>query len=425
MKVLLIAYEYPPVLAPQSLRWHYLGNELARLGVEVDVLTASLRDIWGFDDHPHPGVRVHRCFPGPFVGLSGRLAGALKPRSGAASADDPSGPGRIAERAYRGARSVLNHVVFPDVRTEWFPFAWRAAKRLHAARKYDLVISSHEPGVDLLLGLKAKRQWGIPWVADLGDPLLTPYTPRWRARLDRALEARVCREADAILVTNEVVAGLLSDRHGTSSDSFTVVRQGFDMAPDGTDQSQPDPIVEDGRLVLLFTGTFYRKFRDPTPLISALSEVPEVHLVVAGDVGPFGPAFDVLGDRATLLGKRPHSACLALQRRADALVNLGNTQSYQVPGKIYEYLGAGRPILHIAGSADDPAAALLEEIRRGISVPNEWEAIASALGRLHGLWRDGQLDEVFDLSMGPLEQFTWAAGARRLHDRLTKLVVGR
>lgn len=425
MRVLLIAYEYPPVLAAQSLRWHYLGNHLGELGVELDVLTASLRDIWGFEPELHPGVRVHRCFPGPFVGLSGHLAKYVKARDGSAKEGEAPGTGGSGEIVYRLARRALDHLVFPDVRTEWLPFAWRAAQRLHSRRRYDLVISSHEPGVDLLLGLKAKRHWQIPWVADLADPLLTPYTPRWRARLDRLLEGRVCREANAVIVTHEVVADLLAGRHGIPSNSFTVVQQGFTSEANGADPPSAGIAGENGRMVLLFTGSFYRGFRDPSSLLEALSQFSDLHFVVAGEVGPFKPAFDVLEDRVRLLGKQSHARCLALQRKAGVLVNLGNTQSYQIPGKFYEYLGAGRPILHIAGSSDDPVSALVEELVRGYSVMNDPDEIVAALQKLRCLWRSGSLDGEFDLTADRLKEFSWEAGARRLHGLLERIIAGK
>ncbi|MDP1166110.1 hypothetical protein, partial [Klebsiella pneumoniae] len=66
-------------------------------------------------------------------------------------------------------------------------------------------------------------------------------------------------------------------------------------------------------------------------------------------------------------GKKSHFECLELQRKADVLVNIGNVQSYQIPGKIYEYLGAEKAILHIkTAEGFDPSVELLEETGSGI-----------------------------------------------------------
>jgi glycosyltransferase involved in cell wall biosynthesis len=417
IRVLLFAYEFPPVVAPQSLRWHYLASELARLGVEVDVLAPALRNMWQFETELHPAVRTVRCFPGPFVGLSGWLAGRRRNVGQGAAFEGEVATAEhrdLAERLYRGVRKVLDQVLVPDVRTEWLPFAWRHARRLRARRGYDLVISSHEPGVDLLLGLMAKRQWKLPWIVDLADPVVAPYTPRWRRRLDAVLERAACVRADAILVTTEGVKDLLVRRHDVDRARLALVRQGFDHREahclPGTGES-----VATDRFVLVFTGTFYRQFRDPSNLIAALNDLRQVHLVLAGDLGPYARKFGALGERVTVLGKRSHNDCLTLQRSATALVNLGNAQDFQIPGKIYEYFGARRPVLHIAGSQTDPVPNLLSRIRRGVGVANDPGSIKAVIGDWHDRWRRGELDRLFDLSDGAVEQYSWAASARKVH----------
>lgn len=423
MRLLLFAYEFPPVPAAQSLRWYFLANELARLGVEVDVLTPSFSDLWGFRPIFAEGVRVHRCFPGPFVGISAWIAS----RSHAASGQDAvlagASPDRepMTIRAYRLARRLLDQLLIPDVRTEWWPFAWQAARRLHAARRYDLVISSHLPGVDLLLGLRARRRWGVPWIADLGDPVVGLYTPRWRRRLDAALEGLVCRRADALLVTAEGAGAPLLERHPFVREKLALIRQGFDHRAE-SEPLRPDVPASPDRFTLVFTGTFYAGFRDPTPLIEALASLDFAHTIFAGDMGPFQGDLQRLGDRVTLLGRLPHDACLAWQRTATVLLNLGNRQEDQLPGKIYEYLGTGRPILHMAGGPCDPIPAFLEGLRRGRGVAATGDEIAASIRDLYRLWCDGTLDQSFDLTRDSVIDYSWAAGAGRIHAIMTDLL---
>lgn len=432
LKVLLFAYEFPPILAAQSLRWYYLCNELARVGVEVDVLAPSIRDVWGFVPRFEDGVTVHRCFPGPFVGLAGWLArltwdGA---RRGGPTGRSPAPGHALLNRGkgigvvYGWIRRGLDWVVFPDLRSEWLPFAWRAAKHLQQQVDYDLVISSHEPGVDLLLGLRARKAWCLPWIVDLADPLVAPYTPKWRRRRDLELERRVCESADAVLVTNETVADQLAARHGLTSEKFVLVRQGFD-ASTLIEVHRAMPRVSGSTMLMVYTGTFYAGFRDPTPLVDALSRVDGVQMIFIGDVGPFRSSLNTLGDVARVLGKLSHLESLAWQRQADVLINLGNRHDEQVPGKIYEYLGAGRPILHVASSESDPVIALLERLRRGKSVPADAVAIAGAIARWRELWQLGQLDVAFDLSKESVAEFSWTSSAAKVKELASRLLEGR
>ena len=68
MRLLLIAYEFPPSPSPQSLRWAYFARELDALGHEVHVLAPDFGgETPGLPVLPR-GVVVHRCFAGPFRG---------------------------------------------------------------------------------------------------------------------------------------------------------------------------------------------------------------------------------------------------------------------------------------------------------------------------------------------------------------------
>ena len=127
-----------------------------------------------------------------------------------------------------------------------------------------MVISSHEPATTLQLGLRAK-QAGFRWVADLADPVLAPYTlPRWQSTA-RQLEADVCDNADAILVTTPAARGLLMDRH-TGMAPVTVLTQGFDDSEPAVTRMTPG---ESGLLELLYTGSFY-SFRTANTLLRAV-----------------------------------------------------------------------------------------------------------------------------------------------------------
>src|SRR5690606_1480345 len=63
VRLLLIAYEFPPSPSPQSLRWLHLVRELVALDVEVHVLTAETWWPTG-SVQPPAGAIVHRAWPG-------------------------------------------------------------------------------------------------------------------------------------------------------------------------------------------------------------------------------------------------------------------------------------------------------------------------------------------------------------------------
>jgi len=426
MRLLLIAYEFPPSPSPQSLRWAYLARELQLLGHEVHVLTADLGGTTpGLPVLP-ADIHVHRTYPGPVRGM---LAWLRKRRqrkidAGLVADDATAGePGALAaairpprnwkQRISEGIQAVAQYIHFPDVRGEWRPWGRRGLIRLLDTLAPDVVISSHEPATTIELALLARRR-GIRWIADIGDPVLAAYTPRrWRRRAAR-IEAAMCRDAELLTVTTDATATLMQARYGR--------HHGILVLPQGYDPRRVPAAIEGmfdpDRLELLYTGSFY-SFRRPDPLLAALRAVPHARLTIAAISVPEAvlEAARRAPDQVRLLGFRPHDAILDLQRGADLLVNISNDDMTQIPGKVNEYLGACRPLLNL-GPGNDPVSAEIERLSRGWNCRNDVDAIAGCLSMLAAAKREGRLERALDLSADRVAGISWGALAARLDTAL-------
>lgn len=425
LRILLVAYEFPPSPSPQSLRWAYLAGRLATFGHDVHVMAPDL----GGDGHglPElaPGLAVHRVWPGPTAALLGWLAGQRRsvPDRGdgqarAVEADPFAGPGAIhpARLNWKGrlldrVQDAASWLLFPDRRGEWAWPARRALPGLLEQIRPDVVITSHEPATTLSLGLEARRR-GFRWVADLGDPVLAGYTPRrWRRRA-RRLERRVLREADHVLVTTAGTRSLLLARHPGGA-PMTIATQGFDESVAATGSGPAR-----GRtapLELLYTGRFY-PFRDPRPLVDGVLQVPGVRLNIASGNAPDW-LVRLAGERPgqlRLLGGIPHRRLLDLQRQADVLVNIANADPAQIPGKVFEYLGACRPILHLQAQPGDAIGGIIDGLARGWACMATAESVSAALRRLVALAADGRLDASLELDPGRVQAWSWTTVARTI-----------
>jgi hypothetical protein len=84
-----------------------------------------------------------------------------------------------------------------------------------------------------------------------------------------------------------------------------------------------------------------------------------------------------------------------LQLGGSCLLSIGNRGGLQLPGKLLDYLGAGRPILALRNDTHDIAADLVESTRSGLVVPNEPDAIAEAIRRMYAWWKEGSLEGRF------------------------------
>jgi hypothetical protein len=424
LRILLAAYEFPPSPSAQSLRWAYLVRELAQQGHEIHVMAPdAYYGRMSLTFEMAPTVRVHRIFAGPSMGLVARAfrkQGGVEHRTPAEDAqaspgqngkaplqtgvgewcvERPNWKGRLLALYQRHAGRWL----FPDIRGEWSPWAVRAFTRLLIELAPDVVITSHEPASVLRLGIMARRK-GIPWIADLGDPVLADYTPsRWR-RHARLLERTTCELADAVVVTDASARDLMRQRHPPASDRIHVISQGYPSRvprdPTTTDSHAP--------LSLAYTGSLY-PFRPIEPLLEAVlgTEGVVLHVATASPSPPLESAAGRADARVIHHGHLGHDAALALQARVDIVIDIGNRLTAQLPGKLYEYFAAGRPILHLNGGDDDPAPALLDRLSRGWSCDNNSHKISNLLSELAVGKRNGRLCSDLDLTEERVLPFRW------------------
>ncbi len=131
------------------------------------------------------------------------------------------------------------------------------------------------------------------------------------------------------------------------------------LVPGQPDQGQPHP----GELRLVFCGNLYPNIRTPWPLLELMTrlEVPGLHLtMIGGGWEHFDPARVEeyrarLGDRLEIVRFLPYPQAQKRIAAGDVLVNIGNDVANQLPSKIFDYFGTGKPILQLAARMDDPA----------------------------------------------------------------------
>jgi hypothetical protein len=163
---------------------------------------------------------------------------------------------------------------------------------------------------------------------------------------------------------------------------------GFDPTP----QIAPSPPFA-GTLRMLHAGEIYAG-RDPLPLLDAMLELKKgglsVQLEVIGNVHLRGgdlPTEAVqrgLTADVQMRGQLPYQETLQEMARSDLLVLLDSPgRTIGVPAKLYEYLGAGRPILALAESDSDTEHVLRESgVCHRIAPPKDAGRIRQAIAEL-------------------------------------------
>jgi glycosyltransferase involved in cell wall biosynthesis len=373
-RLLVVTQYYPPAESTGAVRWAGMVKYLRRMGHEVTVIAGdswpstpeSNGVLWTRDLVGHAGLRRLLRRP-PLPGIGSGQPGSRRM---------PSLPARV---------------LVPDVTVAaWIPSALLAARRVLRAGRIDCLITTSPPASAHLVGLALGRARPA-WVADFRDGwTFEPDRPPFRTSAQRAvdawLEARVVRGADRVIAATAPIAEDLARRFGVRARHVT---NGWDPDRVSATASRDEGERPD-RVTLVHTGRLTGPAgRDPRPLFEGLRVMlahrpdlrDRVRLVLAG--GMYADDYELI--RATgiadVVDARGHVApdeATALQRQADALVLVTSPGGSETTGKLFEYLGADRPILALAG--DNGAARIVRETRAGVVVaPDDTSALAEAL----------------------------------------------
>jgi glycosyltransferase involved in cell wall biosynthesis len=379
-RALMIAYYFPPLGGAGVQRTLKFARYLPEYGWQPQVLTVR-HGVRGEPHDPSLGAEV----PNVPISRTAFLDLSLLSR----------GAARLGLRRFAQLARLLLYL--PDQQAGWLPWACAGAIRL--ARSADLVYSTSAPYTAHLVGLWLKLRLGRPWVADFRDEWsLNPFfqypSPALLA-LNRLMERRVLAHADRVLATTPGhAAGLASLMPAARRARVRVIHNGYDPADLPAAVAPPAALF-----TLVHIGSFYG-VRQPTNLLRALDRLVSSGALPAGDVrlvlaGSGAAPIMVPPALATVVelpGYLPHQEALRLLHSATVPVLVVGARGVagldNIPGKLYEYLATGKPILALA-DAHSYAAQLLRRARCGVVVPDESAAIAAALHTLYSQWRTG------------------------------------
>jgi glycosyltransferase involved in cell wall biosynthesis len=402
-KVLIISYYFPPSGGAGVQRMLKFVKYLPEFGWEPVVLTVRenadfpARDPSLIAEIPKH-VSVHRTGIFEPYGLYRKWTGKEK-----------SDPIDIATNTREKGRSPSERLsqwiratfFIPDARRFWKGPAVAEAEKILKSGTIDLILSSAPPYTCHLIAKTLKRRHGVPWIADFRDSwvgwLSTPT--RWWLpdRIDRRLERSVLVRADRLVsVSNGVRDDLMSRNPDVPSGKWRIIPNGFD----GEDFRGLSGGTRTDKFVLAYTGSLYGK-RNPTALLSALESLferrPEMrNRMLIRFVGRMDPqyleAFRRLGGAFEHVPYVPHRESLRHLLDASALllvVDESAAASSIVTGKIYEYLGARKPILALAPEGD--ASRLIRELGAGRVVPpGDPSAVEAVLNEWMEAWGNGK-----------------------------------
>ena len=372
-KALIICYYWPPAGGPGVQRWLKFVKYLRDYNVEPVVYIPEnadypIRDESLLAEIPK-GITIleNRIWePYALAGLFSKKE-TKKISSGIIKAEEKQNWLQKLMLFVRG------NLFIPDARKFWVKPSVSYLSDYLSNNAVDCLITTGPPHSLHLIGLELKKKFKLPWIADFRDPWTSigyhkklKLTVKAQQKHEK-LEFEVLNEATHILVTSPK----------TKTDFSRLTQTPISSITNGFDEERVEQSPLDEKFSLAHIGSLLED-RNPMILWEVLAELKQelpdfehnLKIELIGRVGDsvietiekFG-----LKKNLEVPGYLSHQEALVKQRSAQLLLLLEiDSEETQViiPGKLFEYLAAQRPIIAL-GPKDSDVTDIIAKAKGG------------------------------------------------------------
>lgn len=292
--------------------------------------------------------------------------------------------------AYRAVMLPLSLVLLPFMFIEkllrpvesswsWWLSAYLKGRGLLQGRKFDLIYSTGGAFAAHMAGAALRRATGLPWLAEVHDPMVTPGTVPTtpQQKMQARVETTICEEADAAIWFTDQALASARQRNPALGNRGHMMLPGVDAPP-----YVLQPYARGEKFVLGHFGSLSAT-RNLVSTIAALDLLQECQPALQGrvELHVYGGPLDALSAAAAAGAKHPclkhfgriehdpvsgksgREQILQRMRSADVLLLLHGLEpicAEYIPSKMYEYLWMQRPILALVHQNPQMAGILLD-----------------------------------------------------------------
>ncbi|SDD03178.1 Glycosyltransferase involved in cell wall bisynthesis [Algoriphagus faecimaris] len=378
-RVLIITYYWPPSGGSGVQRWLKFAKYLPEFGWEPVIFTPENPDFDikdpSLEKEISPSLEVIKFPIWEPYSIFAKLRGRKK-----------NHPSRVLEQKDKSLLEKVGiwaraNLLVPDPRVFWVKPSVKFLTDLVENGQFQAVITTGPPHSMHLIGKALKEKTGIYWLADFRDPWsewefldTLPMRDKIREK-HQALEQEVLRKADRILTISPTF----------QLDFERLSRREVDLLTNGFDSNDLPADFEEKKKAksgfhLVYTGVI-DSIRNPIPLLKAFREEfidseQAVRISFVGKVSEVVQNFVTedtwLSEHVFFPGYVAHEEVFQFYADASALLLiLTDTKNAKgnIPGKVFEYLSTGVPVLAIGDPKGD-TAKILRETGAGKVIPH-------------------------------------------------------
>lgn len=402
-KVLIITYYWPPSGGAGVQRWLKFVKYLRQFGWEPLVYTPENPEAPAIDnslqkDVPENVTVLKTKIWEPY-NLYKSFIGQKK--------DEKINAGFLTEKKKPGLTQKISVWIrgnwfIPDARKFWITPSVEFLSEYLKKNPVDAMVSTGPPHSMHLIALGLKRKLNIPWLADFRDPW-TNIDFYDKLKLTKSsdekhkkLELEVLKNADKVVVVSWNWA---KDFEKILKRNYEVITNGFDEEDFNQSSSKPDD-----KFSISHIGAM-NKDRNPHEFWKALKELSNeneslkkdlrIRLIGKNDISVIDSIEqNGLKGFTETISYLPHNEVLKQICTSQLLLlplnDTPNTLGI-IPGKIFEYLAAKRPIFAI-GNENGDSARIIREANAGVVCDfRNKEKIKQELKKMYEEYKNGNL----------------------------------
>lgn len=385
-KVLIISYYWPPAGGGGVQRWLKMTKYFAENNWQPIVFTPENPDLPAIDEsllkEVHPAVTVikNKIWE-PYVWFR-KFTGKKKNEKIYSGFIDEKKGSSLAQKI---AVFIRGNFFIPDARKFWIAPSIKFLTNYLKENQVDVIISTGPPHSTHLIAMGVKKNTGIKWIADFRDPWtkidfysklqMTTYADQKHHQLEK----EVLTTADKIVTVSYAWATEFEAISGKKN--ITVIHNGFDHA-----DFEEQVLALDKEFSICHIGSMNAD-RNPTTLWKVLADLckndkdfaahlkirlmGQVDFAVLESIKKMG-----LAPYLEKIDFLPHTQAIATMKQSQVLllcINNTENQNGIIPGKLYEYLGSGRPIICV-GPDNNDASQILQDAQGDVVAPYQDEA---------------------------------------------------
>jgi len=366
-KVLIITYDFYPDNSPNTYRWFNIAKNWQEKGVQVFVIAANKNQFPPYEEVN--GIKIYRT--GEYA--IGNLKYSFDMQNNIAAIPVKKNFIRPKQMLIKLLRKIYNltwsKLYWPDYAFLWKYSAYPAAKRLIQEEQIEKIITVSWMFTAHTIGLKLKENFKqLFWLAATVDPFsfnskinnISIYTNQ-----NEAIERKVFLNADLNSVLTERIKEEYILKFPEATKKIVVNKNVFlPINSNLTNKSEKKGIIN-----LVFVGTLSEETRPPENLLALFNNLTLKYPQTQFELNFYGDFTNCLPtllaaegiNKTVFLNSRKSKAEInVILNEADVLVNIGNSNKYQEPSKVIEYMYSGKKILNVCTINEDTSANLLK-----------------------------------------------------------------